>query len=314
VTTIATVPEPAPPISVVVPTRDRPGLLDECLRALRRALAEGDEVIVVDSASRDPAVGRVAEAHGARLLRAGRPGASVARNLGWRAARHELVAFVDDDIRVSLGWADAARRAFLRDPDLAFVTGRVEAPPEQAGVHYANVALVLHPEPEELVAGSARPRGISGNVVVRRFALERVGGFDEMLGAGQRFRAAEDTDLFDRILAAGLRGRYDPALLASHDQWRTRGERLRLDWSYGVGAGARLAKILRRDRRQARLVAGEFLWRWGVLDLARSLRSRYKFGAAAAAIRLVGMVAGLVAAFAHPVRDGRFAPRRPARR
>ncbi len=35
----------------------------------------------------------------------GRP--SVQRNLGWRAARAELVAFIDDDCRADPGWLEA---------------------------------------------------------------------------------------------------------------------------------------------------------------------------------------------------------------
>ena len=65
-------------ISVVVPTRDRAEHLTACLEALRRELRPGDELVVVDSASATPAE--------QATLRAPRPGASLARNLGWRAA------------------------------------------------------------------------------------------------------------------------------------------------------------------------------------------------------------------------------------
>src|SRR5260370_32337312 len=54
-----------PPLSVVVPTRDRPQLLGGCLAALRASLGPQDELIVADSASHGDATGRVAADHGA---------------------------------------------------------------------------------------------------------------------------------------------------------------------------------------------------------------------------------------------------------
>src|SRR4051795_77531 len=43
------------PLSIVVATRDRPELLGRCLAALATSVRSGDEVLVVDSASREPA-------------------------------------------------------------------------------------------------------------------------------------------------------------------------------------------------------------------------------------------------------------------
>ncbi|HZY76948.1 MAG TPA: glycosyltransferase, partial [Jatrophihabitantaceae bacterium] len=74
------------PVTVVVPTRDRPGQLETCLASLRAALDESDELVVADSASLDPdAVAAVARGAGATLVRCARPGVGRARNAGWRA-------------------------------------------------------------------------------------------------------------------------------------------------------------------------------------------------------------------------------------
>src|ERR1700722_1060265 len=94
------------PLSVVIPSRDRPGQLDACLRSLAPVLSSQDEMIVVDSASSTDQYRAIVARHGAVYLRAPRPGASLARNLGWRAAHHGLIAFIDDDTRVTAGWAD----------------------------------------------------------------------------------------------------------------------------------------------------------------------------------------------------------------
>ena len=295
-------------MSVVVPTRDRVELLERCLAGLENALGDGDEILVVDSGSRDRRVAEVARSHGARCLRVETPGASIARNRGWRAARHDLIAFIDDDVLVTAQWAPNLRSAFGTDPTLGFATGRLSLRAAQAGMH-APASVDEHTTPEELRPGDPRPRGVAGNLAVRAWALDRVGGFDEMLGPGKGFRAAEDLDLFDRLLLAGVRGRYEPAMSAAHDQWRTRWQRLTLNWAYGVGAGARLAKLGRLHPRLARRVVDDVLLRWGVRDLVACVRRGYKFGAAAALLRIAGILAGFVMALRVPVRGGHFAGR-----
>lgn len=119
-----------PAVSVVIPTRDRPSLL---LRAVESVLAQGMadyEVIVVLDGSDPASAAAVAHlgdsrVHVEELAHSAGPGA--ARNAGVRAARAELVAFLDDDdewypdkLQVQVGvWSS-------RDP-LSIVTGTVIA-------------------------------------------------------------------------------------------------------------------------------------------------------------------------------------------
>lgn len=130
-----------------------------------------------------------------------------------------------------------------------------------------------------------------------------------MLGPGRKFRAAEDKDLFDRLLLAGVRGRYEPAISAVHAQWRSRRQRLMLNWEYGIGAGARLAKLARINPGLARGVSDDVLVRWGVRDLVGCVRRGYKFGAAAALLRTAGILFGFLMALPIPLRGGHFAVR-----
>ncbi|MEX2554348.1 MAG: glycosyltransferase [Actinomycetota bacterium] len=300
------------PLSVVVPTRDRPEMLRRCLASIRKSLGDAGELIVVDSASRDEAAVSIAAEVGARYLKAELPGAGRARNAGWRAATQEVVGFVDDDMTVAPDWAETVRDAFAMKPGLGFVTGKVLPPPEQAGAAHP-IALVDAPDALDHQPRTARHEGISGNFAARRGALASIGGFDELLGAGVPFKGGEDFDLFDRLIASGVPGRYEPSILAHHDQWRSKRERLKLDFGYGIGAGARLAKLMRADRQHARAVARDVLWRWGLLDFVNCIRKRYEYGAIAALYRLAGIVRGLVGGLAIPVVDGHFAPRRRKR-
>jgi GT2 family glycosyltransferase len=293
------------PLSIVVPTRDRVERLERCLEAIGATLRSDDELIVVDSASTDPRVGAVAEAAGARVVRCERPGVSRARNAGAAAAHHGVLAFVDDDVRVRDGWADAIAAPFT-DDGIAFVTGRVEAPPDQRDrQRLTGVTEVA--EGRTLDERTPSPLGSTANIAVRRPALDRIGGFDEALGGGARFCAAEDLDLFDRLLAAGFTGRYEPAAAAWHDQWRSRRQQVVVDWRYGVGAGARLAKLVRTNRARARMAAGESAWDDGLRLVGRAVRVRQEFFLATTLARVGGMVAGMLAGLVAPLRAGRFA-------
>jgi glycosyltransferase involved in cell wall biosynthesis len=298
-------------LSIVVPTRDRPELLDGCLRSLRPGLRDGDELIVVDSASTDPNVAHTARANGALVIRCDRPGVGVARNAGWRAATNDAVVFVDDDVRVAPEWADAWRAVISEHPDAAFFTGRIGIPPEQRGVDRP-VAVKDEEEPAVLDASTTGSLGHSANLAVHRWALDTIGGFDEQMGAGGRFRSSPEYDLFDRLFAAGWTGRYEPAPQAWHEQWRTRAELVRLDYSYGTGTGARLAKLVRTNRPRSRAVAREHVWENGLRRLRHDFHNRYKTGLLLTSSRLSGTLAGFARAIIVPVRGGHFAPpRRP---
>lgn len=300
------------PLSVVVPTRNRPDMLARALTSLREALGPQDELIVVDSASEDPRqTEEVAAEYGARVVRCARKGETVARNAGWRAATHDYVAYCDDDVWVDPGWADGLAAALDQRPRAAFATGRIDVPPGQTVVGLA-VSILDRPTPMDYDASTPGLLGHAASMAVRRVALQEVGGFDEMLGAGATFEAGPEGDLFDRLFARGWLGCYAPAALGWHDQWRRRLRVIiRLDFGYGRGSGARLAKLARAgDSRRFRLVAAEYLWHWGVAQLPDSLRRRDRLLAAMTLARLAGVVLGFARGLATPVRDGHYRSRR----
>ena len=68
----------------------------------------------------------------------------------------------------------------------------------------------------------------------RRTGFERFGLFDEALDAGTPARSGGDTEMFSRVLAAGLRIVYEPAALCWHRHRRTWPELC--DTLYGYGA------------------------------------------------------------------------------
>lgn len=98
-----------PPISACIITLDEADRIDACLASL----AWCDEIVVVDSHSRDETRARAA-ARGARVIERDWPGFAAQKEFAIRAAAHEWVLVVDADERVSDALRDeilARRRA-----------------------------------------------------------------------------------------------------------------------------------------------------------------------------------------------------------
>lgn len=273
---------PLPPATVAVCTRDRPAELARCLDALAAAPDEEREVIVVDSASRDDATRRVAEGRpGVRYLREERPGLDRARNRALREARHEIVAFTDDDTVPDAGWLRALRAGFA-EPRTLCVTGltmplelETEAQEwfERTNAFGRGFQRVVYDGARDDPFRVARI-GAGANMALRRSVLHLVGGFDEALDAGTPAQSGGDHDMFSRILAAGFRIVYEPAALSWHGHRREWEAVRRAVRGYGTGVYAFLAKqLLERREVGAPLVA--LAWMGAQLPaLARSALRR----------------------------------------
>lgn len=200
-------------VAVVVPVRDRP---EGLARALRGVGAVAELVVVDDGSADAGACAAVAAAGGARVVRHPTPrGPSAARNHGLRATSAPLVAFVDSDCELPPGWLDGLL-PHLDDPAVALVAPRIASPdPGPSGgvlARFERVRSPLDMGPREapVVAGTAVPYVPAAVLLVRRCAMEALGGFDEAM------RVGEDVDLVWRLGAAGWTARYEPAVRVLH--------------------------------------------------------------------------------------------------
>lgn len=196
-------------VSVVVPTYNRPDLLERCLHALLQQTLDVEqyEILVCDDGPTEAAQAVVTAA---RDMAGDHPdihylpvtmsqGPAGARNLGWRNASSSIIAFTDDDTLPAPHWLDAGLAAMK--PGVDAVSGRIEMPLPERFSDYERDAARL--EEAEFV---------TANCFIRRSVLEDVGGFDERYTRAWR----EDSDLHFALLTSGRTLIRQPDALVVH--------------------------------------------------------------------------------------------------
>jgi len=240
-----------PPCSLIVCSRNRPQLLADLVRSVMAGQERPSEIIIVDQSSEaHPQLAR--EAAGDRTdIRyewSRTVGASRARNIGIRLARHDILAFSDDDMLAPSQWLGNLVRALVRGGDRSVVTGRVRS----SGENPLGFAPSTKDDWQPMIFEGRVGRDVlfTGNMAMHRATLSDVGLFDERLEPGTAFPAAEDNDFGFRTLEAGYRILHVPEAELQHRDWRSdRQDFLPLRWRYGVGQGGFLAKHIGRGDR-----------------------------------------------------------------
>lgn len=197
-------------VSVVVPSHARAPRLRWLLNALEhQTFVEPWEVIVVHDYDTVTA-GRVIERHPLAVsgtlraipIPAGTGSPARQRNLGWRAARGELIAFTDDDCRPESDWLERLVAA-SRGSHCGIVQGRTRPEPFEHEILRAPHVRTLDIHP-------VGPYAQTCNILYPCELLVRLGGFDERAITG------EDVDISLRAKEAGCMIDPAPAAVVNH--------------------------------------------------------------------------------------------------
>lgn len=190
--------------SIIIPTRDRPGLLPRSVASAIEASREGDEILVVDDGSqRSPTeILRQFDHPRLRLAEGQGKGAAHARNVGIRIAKGDVLLFLDDDDEMVSGYRDHISDLLdsaLPSPQFGYSAvyqadreGRVSARLPEG---YFNAT---HPFKSLL-------NGFGMGFWARRSVFEKLGLIDETLVTN------EDTEFLLRLLASDHIGWYSAA-------------------------------------------------------------------------------------------------------
>lgn len=297
----------APPrVSVVICTRNRSADLAQALASLTRQAPGSSpfEVIVVDNGSTDDTPATVARFAADLPLRGivePRVGLCHARNAGWRQARGEYVAYLDDDATACPSWVEAIVEGFRSRPEIGVVGGRVDPTwqaPRPAWLR-DDVALgltIVNWSPTAKILVDLRHEWLVGaNMAVRADVLREVGGFrPELDRIGTMMLSSGDVFLLKEVVRLGYECLYYPAMAVTHivapsrltKQWFRR----RYFWQ-GVSdaviqlleqrptrlgraglAGRAALRLMARPRRLINLLPSDNPWRiaersWALIDI-----------------------------------------------
>ena len=150
-----------------------------------------------------------------------------ARNVGARGAANGWLLFMDADCVPAPGLLDAYFAQPVSD-DCGAISGLIVGDPTQRGFlpRYARSRHFLRVD-HGLLGDDATP---TGNVLVRRAALEEIGGFAEGI------RSGGDIDLARRLGAAGWLVEHRPAAVVSHRHRESLPGFMSMIARYGAGA------------------------------------------------------------------------------
>ena len=250
-----------PVISVGISTCDRPAALARALDAVLDGRLRPREVVIVDQGTHPATVVVDDQRHrGIPLVHIvqSRRGLAASRNAIIRHSTGGIVAITDDDCVPMDDWLSAIAAAFQRRPAPAAVTGRVlPLGPDEPGT-FASSSRTSTAHRDYTTGVMPWLLGTGANFAASRALLLDLGGFDERLGAGSPGMAAEDLEMYARIVDAGGRIRYDPDAVVLH-QRHTREQRIASRWTYGHGIGALCAMTGRRAGAAGLLTLGHWL-------------------------------------------------------
>lgn len=261
----------APPISVIVATRERPVELARCLDSLTRMPYPNLEIIVVDN---NPQTQRaeqlVRERYGDAVTYVVEPrrGLANAHNRGLREASGRIIAFTDDDVIADREWPAALAEGFTAREDVGCVTGLIvpaeletaaqvmlEAESGFTRTFEQRTHYLGSPDADPLFPFTVGKLGSGANMAFDAALLRRLGGFDPATGTGSAARGGNDLLAFFRAITAGHSLVYQPSAIIWHHRRRTMDALKAQAYGHGVGLGAYLtAAIVHEPRMLPRMI------------------------------------------------------------
>ncbi len=222
-------------LSIVIPAYNEEARVGGCLNSI---LAEMNgknydmEIVAVNNASTDKTREIIASFPQVKLVDEPDKGLVKARRAGFMASTGELIANIDADTRMTPGWIDQVLKEFVKNKKLVALSGPFiyydlskNARAAVRTFYYAGFFMYLVNR-YVLGVGSMLQ---GGNFVVKRTALEAIGGFNSEFDFW-----GEDADLARRLVkVGGVKFTFDLPIYASGRRLEREGM-AKTGWRYAL--------------------------------------------------------------------------------
>jgi glycosyltransferase involved in cell wall biosynthesis len=191
-----------PRVSVVIPCYNLGRFLDEAVDSVLAQTFQDFEIVVVDDGSTDEGTKRLLADYRkprTRVVQSPNRGLPAAKNLGLAETTGPYVCMLDADDRLDPQLLAKSVAALDGDPSVAFVSHWLRT--------FGDETWDWTPARCDFPA-LLDTNTVNGAALVRRTALEAVGGFDESMREG-----CEDWDLWIALVERGLKGAILPEIL-----------------------------------------------------------------------------------------------------
>ena len=290
-----------PSLTVIVVTGRRREFIGRAAASVLASEAEGFDLLVVDIAPTlglPASLGSMLDSPKLRYVRGKAKSSTAAHNEAIAQLQSPYVAVTDDDCEVSKNWIESIEAAFEVDTQIGVVFGNVHPVAPDSGTGRSPCYLRKGPFLAREVRDKSQVEGIWASMAFRRDTWQRLGGFDDLLGAGARFPGGADGDFALRALARGIYVYETPAVSVVHHRLISPQQGKRLAFDYSRGSGAMMAKHLKCRTQNGHQLLATLARRWlrGVGHTASSGGGRlYR------AQRVAGFLSGFAVAAFVPV-------------
>jgi GT2 family glycosyltransferase len=183
-----------------------------------------------------------------------------ALNAGLRVTKGSTVVMTDDDCTVPTNWLEKFASIFDEHPKVAVAFCCVEAGDHDRAAGFVPDYIRVGDRMLTTMHDARHVRGLGAGIAVRRDMIEKMGGFDPMLGPGSKFHDCDDRDIAIRALLAGYHVYETSSVAVKHFGFRSWREGPQLARRNFLGIGATYSKFLKSGRIQLMYIpAREFI-------------------------------------------------------
>ncbi|WP_346289929.1 glycosyltransferase family 2 protein [Sphaerothrix gracilis] len=186
-----------PLLSIIIPTHNRPHLLEKAIQSALQQTLESIEIIVVDDASTPPS--QVISHPKLKIIHlSSSQGGAAARNIGTEAAQGRWVTYLDDDDQLLPHMAEVSLAALAQSdlPSPVAVISGIEVIDEKGRCQHKRVPPPQRPKGCYFFLEDIEPEysyNTKQTLVVERNLIQAIGGWDE------NFRSRVHSELFLRL-------------------------------------------------------------------------------------------------------------------